>query len=182
MYFTSFRDWDIVITVTECKLHCHCCSISIYVVMCMLGEVCIVCANMQYKHKGFSKSCMICVPLYTVASGNDRTTIVEDTPDSSPPITSHNVVSLTPSTEVPDFILRKTVSAPSSDGTPRSDWVRLNVGGRVFATTRATLCADSNSMLARMFEPTEGKCGISGPKATIVYSTCTGVSIINITL
>lgn len=97
---------------------------------------------------------MLC--LHIVASGKDRTAKAEASPDSSTPVTSHNVVSLTPSVEVPDFILRKT--APSSDGAPRSDWVRLNVGGRVFATTRATLCADSNSMLARMFEPTEGKC------------------------
>ena len=35
----------------------------------------------------------------------------------------------------------------------RHDWVRLNVGGRVFATTRATLTSDPDSMLARMFEP-----------------------------
>ena len=38
--------------------------------------------------------------------------------------------------DVPDFLLRKTSSAPSPDGASRSDWVRLNVGGRVFATTR----------------------------------------------
>lgn len=56
-----FRDWDIVITVTECKLHCHCFSISIYVVMCLLGEVCIVCANMQRKHKDSSD---MCIPLF----------------------------------------------------------------------------------------------------------------------
>ena len=115
--------------------------------------------------------------------------------------------------DAPDFLLRKTSSAPSPDGASRSDWVRLNVGGRVFATTRcvcvvcvcvvcgvwcvcvvcvcvcvvwsslfwgkcvplfvvcfiflftvffsffacrATLNTDPNSMLARMFGPTEG--------------------------
>lgn len=30
-------------------------------------------------------------------------------------------------------------------------WVRLNVGGRIFSTTRATLCRVPDSMLAAMF-------------------------------
>ncbi|KAH9488028.1 BTB/POZ domain-containing protein kctd9 [Bulinus truncatus] len=35
---------------------------------------------------------------------------------------------------------------------PGSDWVRLNVGGKLFATTRSTLTrTDGDSMLARMF-------------------------------
>jgi len=32
-----------------------------------------------------------------------------------------------------------------------SDWVTLNVGGRLFATTRSTLTKDKDSMLAKMF-------------------------------
>lgn len=99
----------------------------------------------------------MCVCPPCAASGKDKTVNGEASADSSTAASSQNAVPLTPSTEVPDFILRKTTAAPSSDGVPRSDWVRLNVGGRVFATTRATLCADSNSMLARMFEPTEGQ-------------------------
>lgn len=32
-----------------------------------------------------------------------------------------------------------------------SDWVTLNVGGRIFSTTRSTLTKDTSSMLAKMF-------------------------------
>ena len=31
------------------------------------------------------------------------------------------------------------------------DWVSLNVGGKVFITTRTTLTKDKNSMLCKMF-------------------------------
>ena len=34
-----------------------------------------------------------------------------------------------------------------------SSWVRLNVGGTVFATTKSTLCFDPTSMLAALFDP-----------------------------
>jgi hypothetical protein len=33
------------------------------------------------------------------------------------------------------------------------DIIKLNVGGQVFATTRATLCREAGSMLARKFDP-----------------------------
>ena len=36
-------------------------------------------------------------------------------------------------------------------GITRNDWVHLNVGGRIFATTRCTLTRHPDSMLARMF-------------------------------
>ena len=33
-----------------------------------------------------------------------------------------------------------------------TDWLKLNVGGRMFESSRATLTSDSNSILSRMFE------------------------------
>ena len=45
------------------------------------------------------------------------------------------------------FVARYTVCKMASTG----DIVMLNVGGRVYATSRATLSKDSSSMLARMF-------------------------------
>lgn len=35
-----------------------------------------------------------------------------------------------------DFVLRQTSTFPSPDACSRHDWARLNVGGRIFATTR----------------------------------------------
>lgn len=56
----------------------------------------------------------------------------------------------------------------SEDPEPKSlgeksftDWVTLNVGGRVFTTTRATLMNEPNSMLARMFSPAEAWSNVS---------------------
>lgn len=37
-----------------------------------------------------------------------------------------------------------------------TDWLKLNVGGRMFETSRSTLTSDCNSSLARMFEPDSG--------------------------
>ena len=33
---------------------------------------------------------------------------------------------------------------------PKEDWVKLNIGGKVFMTTKTTLCRHPNSFLARM--------------------------------
>lgn len=49
-------------------------------------------------------------------------------------------------------------SAPSLHTEPReeslpSDWVRLNVGGTLMLTTRSTLVAEPDSVLAKMFSP-----------------------------
>ena len=41
--------------------------------------------------------------------------------------------------------------SPILGGSTRNDWVQLNVGGRIFATTRSTLTRHPESMLARMF-------------------------------
>ena len=34
-----------------------------------------------------------------------------------------------------------------------ADWIKLNVGGTLFETSRSTLTSDSGSILSRMFEP-----------------------------
>jgi len=38
-------------------------------------------------------------------------------------------------------------------GTSKKEWLKLNVGGRIFETTRATLTSHPSSSLAKMFEP-----------------------------
>ena len=51
------------------------------------------------------------------------------------------------------------MAASANNGNPgelRKEWVRLNVGGRVFTTSRATLTKDPQSFLARIaLEDTE---------------------------
>ena len=52
-------------------------------------------------------------------------------------------------------------------GELRKEWVRLNVGGRVFTTSRATLTKDPQSFLARIaLEDTE----LGSDKVIIKYS------------
>ena len=55
-------------------------------------------------------------------------------PQSVPTSTTALVVSKTP--EPGSFGLRVTASVSSPDATSRHDWVRLNIGGKIFATTR----------------------------------------------
>jgi hypothetical protein len=43
--------------------------------------------------------------------------------------------------------------APLDSNTGMGDALRLNVGGKLFVTTRATLCAEDASMLASLFSP-----------------------------
>ena len=52
-----------------------------------------------------------------------------------------------------------------------TDWIRLNVGGTIFETSRATLTSHPTSTLARMFDPDSGM-----PPAT---STPDGVYLID---
>ena len=47
---------------------------------------------------------------------------------------------------------------PTTDKTdnvkhPMADWLKLNVGGTIFETSRSTLTSDNDSILSRMFEP-----------------------------
>lgn len=42
--------------------------------------------------------------------------------------------------EPPDFTLRRTTLLPTPGAPSRNDWVRLNVGGKIFATTRSVVC------------------------------------------
>ena len=37
-----------------------------------------------------------------------------------------------------------------------NDWLNLNVGGKIFMTTRSTLISCPNSTLSKMFDPTSG--------------------------
>ena len=41
----------------------------------------------------------------------------------------------------------------SQERNAMADWIRLNVGGTIFETSRSTLTSDSDSILSRMFEP-----------------------------
>jgi len=43
--------------------------------------------------------------------------------------------------------------AKMMDNKSMTDWLRLNVGGTIFETSRSTLTSDSDSILSRMFEP-----------------------------
>jgi hypothetical protein len=47
-------------------------------------------------------------------------------------------------------------------GASPEDWVRLNVGGTVFETTRATLTQDPESMLGIMFSSESWKRFVAG--------------------
>ena len=40
-----------------------------------------------------------------------------------------------------------------SKGTSKKEWLKLNVGGQIFETTRATLTSHPSSSLAKMFQP-----------------------------
>ena len=55
--------------------------------------------------------------------------------------------------------VEEDMAASANNGNPgelRKEWVRLNVGGRVFTTSRATLTKDPQSFLARIaLEDTE---------------------------
>lgn len=55
-------------------------------------------------------------------------------PQSAAASTGAVVVAKTP--EPGDFGLKVTASVSSPDATSRHDWVRLNIGGKTFATTR----------------------------------------------
>ena len=52
--------------------------------------------------------------------------------------------------EMTDVGMLKDDSARES--TPKEDWVKLNIGGTVFMTTKTTLCRYPNSFLARMLQ------------------------------
>ena len=59
-------------------------------------------------------------------------------------------------------------SAATSPSPQPTDWVTLNVGGRVFCTTRATLCADPHSKLARMFSSAPPLVATDGTGAYVI--------------
>lgn len=50
-------------------------------------------------------------------------------------------------------ILSKPQNTTDEEKGAMTDWIRLNVGGTLFETSRTTLTSDSESILSRMFEP-----------------------------
>ena len=47
---------------------------------------------------------------------------------------------------------KKAVDDNAKESKPKEDWVKLNIGGTVFMTTKTTLCRHPNSFLARMLQ------------------------------
>ncbi len=88
-------------------------------------------SDVQSMHSALSTSS-------SIVDLRDRTDKVNAAPTSttttSPP--PHPVATIASTTESGDFGLRVTAYAPTPDAASRNDWVRLNMGGRIFATTR----------------------------------------------
>ena len=59
------------------------------------------------------------------------------------------------------------VSEDKKTSSSMADWLKLNVGGTIYETSRSTLTSDSESILARMFEPNS-----SLPPATVTEEGC----------
>jgi hypothetical protein len=53
----------------------------------------------------------------------------------------------------PGSLVEEKTDSGSSGGGGTTEWLRLNVGGTMVVTSRATLCRDPDSMLAKMFGP-----------------------------
>jgi len=75
------------------------------------------------------------------SANNDRTTTV-DYSDSEQSTADQPQQAADPMTQVDNLNKARAV---------KSDWVKLNVGGTIIATTRSTLCKEKGSMLAAMF-------------------------------
>eukprot|EP00741_Cyanophora_paradoxa_P019383 tig00021127_g18711.t1 len=71
---------------------------------------------------------------------------------TNPVASSASAASLVQPTAVPSPAPSPTPpSAPGSVSASSSEWIRLNVGGRTFLTTRSTLTVEEDSMLAVLF-------------------------------
>ncbi|XP_003383321.1 PREDICTED: BTB/POZ domain-containing protein KCTD9-like isoform X1 [Amphimedon queenslandica] len=90
--------------------------------------------------------------LIAVTSSTESTRATPSSPIILSDLPEDQLPELGPQTDQSHFLLKKCSRLLSPDAPSRHDWVRLNVGGKVFATSRATITSDPSSMLARMFE------------------------------
>jgi uncharacterized protein YjbI with pentapeptide repeats len=77
--------------------------------------------------------------------------VPEDEPVSTPTTTSPLVAVTVPPPAAIGPVTARTIAPPQQSAVLHDQWVRLNVGGRIFMTTRSTLTHNGNNMLSFMF-------------------------------
>lgn len=66
----------------------------------------------------------------------EKMSVVPTSTSTSPPLQPPSSLVTKTAVEPGDFGLRATSFVPTPDAASRNDWVRLNMGGKIFATTR----------------------------------------------